>query len=489
MDQGYRTRLENLEVAPPAHAWAAIAAQLPNESDKEKGAWWWLSGASAAYTPEEKSKRERIIFYWCTGALLALASMSLFAYYGLDSTGVASNPTPTPPSSVTAALLPMAAANTNTASAEGINLTTTTEEDCPEISTNTAAIALTTSTSTFKGVQAKSTTPNTSSTALNSIVDVDRNALRSDVTVRQTTTTTITAPLSESTLLTDTKTTTPPTSTNLVGLSMATVTLNKLPLTGLSELESGATKLPFGPGIGCEDFKSRAGWSFAVRLFGGPGTIFQEYTSTTTTAAYATLRDSIENKQLSVHAGLRFEAVNDLGLFLRAGADYQMYRSNVKDIGSPRTRTIIDSVFMEDTQTWRVETRNEVFQQERNVYNRHHTIALTAGVGFRKTFGNVSPYIMAEGGYELRIKSKGDFVLPDGNFVDLADDDQGLYTNDRPGFQYGGVLGVDFALTDRIEVGVSAHYKQLGGLRGSADLLDYKQSTAFGALNLRYTIR
>ena len=163
-----------------------------------------------------------------------------------------------------------------------------------------------------------------------------------------------------------------------------------------------------------------------------------------------------------------------------------MYRTNVEFQGPPNSRTIIDSVFMEDTQTWRVETRNEVYREQRNVYNRQHVVVLTAGVGFRKTFGNVSPYIMAEAGYELLFNQRGAFVLPDRSFVELKNDNNGLYINDRPGFQYGGVIGVDFALTDRIEAGISGHYKRLGGLRGSADLLDYDQSTAFGALNLRY---
>lgn len=499
IDQGYKARLADLEVTPPAHAWAAIAAQLPNKKSDEKGAWWFGSGAAFAKTPGEKSKRERVLFWWWTGALLALAAISVLAYYGINSTTAINNPSPTPKPS--AASLGSIAAKVNDDFKRSHNyISTEAEEDCPEVTAKSSTAASTTTAVASMTKTPKATTAAKSNDVrlrrTNRGIEANGNVLAnsndnidSKVAGNKTTSTTTPQFLEGTVLLTDTKTTIPTTSIAPVGLSMATMSLSELPITDLSPFESETTKLPFGPGVGCADFNNSADWSFAVRAFAGPGVLFQTFNSTDQTMAYETLRDSIETRQLSVHGGLRFEAVNDRGLLLRAGADYMMYRTNIVDAGAPRTRTIIDSVFMEDTQTWRVETRNEVFQRQRNVYNRQHAVVLTAGVGFRKTLGNVSPYLMAEAGYELLFKRKGDFVLPDGNFVDLAEDDQGLYINDRPGFQFGGVIGVDFALTDRIEAGISGHYKQLGGLRGSADLLDYKQSTAFGALNLRYTIR
>jgi len=493
IDQGYKARLADLEVTPPAHAWAAIAAQLPNQKSNEKDAWWWGSGSTAtALNPEEKSKRDRVLFWWWTGALITLTTLSLLAYYGAYSAHQSNQPNPSPNSSA-AILAPIAAISTSD------NSLTTSEastEKCPEVqktqSTTKANIKVSEK-STSAQQQVLKTRP--ASTTVVSTMPVAKSSLPDDVTVALASlptkaASTQTSQLLGDPLLTDTKTTLKQTPRNpSVGLSLASSSLKVMPLSNLSLLESEAPRLPFGPGIGCEDFKSRAGWSFAVRAFAGPGMVFQEYTSSDQTASYKLLRDSIENRQMSIHGGLRFEAVNDAGLFLRAGADYQMYRSNLDYLGPPRSRTIIDSVFMEDTQTWRVETRNEVFQEQRTVYNRQHAVVLTGGIGFRKTFGNVSPYLMVEAGYEFLFKKKGNFVLPDGNFVDLAEDDQGLYINERPGLQFGGVIGVDFALTDRIEAGISGHFKQLGGLRGSADLLDYDQSTAFGALNLRYTIR
>jgi len=480
IDQGYRAHLDKLEVAPPIHAWAAIAAQLPNEKADEKGIWFWGSSAASAKTPEEKSTRERVIFWWWTGALIALATVSLLAYYGLNSTKTNNSPNPAPNTSP-AAIVPIASLDAD--DSEELTSIEAREEDCPEVMASTTepeksslSYASTRQTQVFSP-QAPHNEKHATLASPTSYIAV----LDAEETPQST--------LTNAPLLTDTKVALTPPSATPVGLSMASAVLNELPFNDLLSLDTEAPNLPFGPDVGCPTFNNPTDWSFAVRLFGGPGTIFQEYTSTAQTESYAVLRDSVEAKQLSVHGGLRFEATTGAGLFLRAGADYMMYRSNVTSLGPPRILTVIDSIFVEDTQTWRVETSSITTQSQRKVYNRQHAVVLTGGVGFRKTFGNVSPYIMAEAGFEILFKRKGDFILPDGNYVDLAEDDQGLYINDRPGLQYGGVLGVDFAVTDRIEVGVSGHYKQLGGLRGSADLLDFDQSTAFGALNLRYTIR
>ena len=489
IDKAYDARLSGLEVAPPVHAWAAIAAQLPNEKADEKGFWFWGSGSASTLTPEEKSKRDRKLLWWWSGALLALAGLSLLAYYGLHTSSTSNTPTPNPQSS-SAALLPIALnADQEFKESSNFNSVINGEEDCPETS------AISSQDVARPNAQAHASTtigsiPKTSSLPSNfQAKNSPQNLIEKNST---TSTSLITAPSSpKGSQLQVAKLPEPPSRINTVGLSIASVALDNLPSNNLLEFESSLpalSALPSGPGLGCEDFKNSRGWTFAVRAFAGPGTVIQDFKSSDQNEAYQALRDSVEMDQLSVHAGLRFEAVNDFGLFLRAGADYQLYRTNVVSLGPPSSRTIIDSVFMEDTGTWRVETRNEVFQEQRDVYNRQHSVALTAGVGYRPTFGNVSPYIMVEAGYEFLFKNRGTFVLPDGNFADLADDDDGLYINDRPGLQYGGVIGVDFALTSQIEVGISGHYKRLGGLRGSADLLDFDQSTAFGALNLRYTI-
>ena len=420
-----------------------------------------------------------------------LAALSLLAFYGLGTANVSSSSAPTPQPKP-ATLIPIAAATNNSKSINH-NIQESNEEITEEANSNTIksatskTVASRTSTQLRKDSQAPSLSKSITSNAVNNqglnqrsnnnrILLADATSLtKKDQGLEQALTSTTTSPE-------------PPSKQNAVGLSIASIVMDELPIIDLTEFESALPALPFGPKVICEDFRNGRGWTFAVRAFAGPGTVIQNFNSTDQTAAYESLRDSVEIDQLSVNAGLRFEAVNRVGLFLRAGADYQMYRTNVESLGPPNSRTIIDSVFMEDTQTWRVETRNEVFQEQRDVYNRQHSVALTAGIGYRPTFGNVSPYIMAEAGYEFLFKKRGTFILPDGNFVDLADDDDDLYINDRPGFQFGGVIGVDFAITSQIELGLSAHYKRLGGFRGSADLLDFDQSTAFGALNLRYTI-
>ncbi len=469
IDQAYNARLSNLEAAPPAHAWAAIVAQLPDSPDRNRGAFWWWSGA-----------------------FLALLALSFLGYYGLNSADSNNNPGPNPQSNQ-AALAPIAATATDNYIEDSNSAAAAAEKDKPEIEgLAKKEVAKVISPAPSKAI-ASANSPTLSqlvqATALPSNYEVKNPHQKFSDQTELSSSNRATSNYGTTTALNVVKESPkPPSKLNAVGLSITSISADKLPVLSLTEFQTALPMLPAGPKVICEDFRNSRGWNFAVRAFAGPGTVIQDFKSSTQNTAYQALRDSVEMDQLSVHAGLRFEAVNSVGLFLRAGADYQQYRTNVVSLGPPSSRTVIDSVFMEATQTWRVETRNEVFQERRDVYNRQHSVALTAGIGYRPTFGNVSPYIMVEAGYEFLFKKRGTFVLPDGNFIDLADDDDDLYINDRPGFQYGGVIGVDFAITSQIEVGLSGHYKKLGGLRGSADLLDFDQSTVFGALNLRYTL-
>ena len=243
-----------------------------------------------------------------------------------------------------------------------------------------------------------------------------------------------------------------------------------------------------GPGgIPCEDFRNGGGWDLAVRLFAGAGPSGRTLDGDAGAASYLQLRDSVEEVQLSLHGGLRVEAVHSGGFTARLGVDYGMQRGRVELLGNAIRSTETVEVVNPDGEVIRVDTLSSVTQTQRVVYNRHQTVAVVGGIGFRPTFGAVSPYVLAEAGYEFTVASRG--VLPEPGGEELVDlertDDE--WIAERPGLQYGGVVGVDVAIAPSLELGLSGHYTRRGGLSGRADPLDDERAALFGALNLRYS--
>ena len=243
-----------------------------------------------------------------------------------------------------------------------------------------------------------------------------------------------------------------------------------------------------GPGIPCADFGTRGSWALGLRGFAGAGPSGRSLDTDDTRPAYFLLRDSTERRQLSVHAGLRVEAVHTNGLFVRAGIDYAMQRSRLDLLGATRVDTALTQVRNPVTgAVIRVDTTTTITETSTVVHNRHQTLGFTGGLGFRKTFGAVSPYVVGEAGLELLLATRGKLISPAEELVDLADDERGWIT-ERPGLYYGGTVGVDVALNDRLELGLSGHYDRRGRLSGIADPLRDERTALYGALNVRYRL-
>ncbi len=417
-DAEARGLVGNYAPHPPAHAWAAIAAQLPPEPRGRRAAgWWWLAG----------------------GALL----VALLMLYAMQPQAAQLEHAARP------ALAPVQQAFAPVPVAAEQELL----DDPHQALATPSPLAET----ELPAQKARLRLP----PPADATPTVQRQPMETALAVSPT----LAAPI----------------------VAVALPSLELLSQAELSTLPSSADELQDARLIPCPDFNNRGSWSLGLRVFAGPGRTNREFSaSDNDLPLYSALRDSVEERQMSVHAGLRFEGVHSNGLFLRAGVDYQMYRSRLRLIGnSMRSFNLVDVTDPISGNVLRTDTVYSSTVTESLRYNRHQTLALSAGLGFRKTFGRVSPYLLAEAGYEFLLKTRGQLIDPAGALVNLENTNQ-AWVEERPGLHYGGVVGIDFALTNHLEVGVSGHYKRLGGLRGQSDPLAAEYTSMFGAANVRW---
>ena len=270
--------------------------------------------------------------------------------------------------------------------------------------------------------------------------------------------------------------------------SLSATSSRTLNLPPLRQLVLGSSHLSTlaDPGIPCPTFGQGRQWLFNVRATVGPGIVDRDFdTAEPELRGYARLRDSVEERQLQPRAGLYLEAVHKSGLFVRAGADYRMYRSNVTAMG-PQTQTTTLTEVRDPISgaLIRTDTSVVVTSTTSTVYNRVQTITPVVGLGFQYTVGSVTPYVLAQAGYEFTVKGRGTVPNPFGLPVDLNERDG--YIAAQPGLQYGGVAGFDVSLTNQWAVGLSVEFLKLGALRGPDEPLDYGQTVVTPGLNAVY---
>ncbi len=247
-------------------------------------------------------------------------------------------------------------------------------------------------------------------------------------------------------------------------------------------------KFSLGPDIPCPTFGKGKQWVFGVRANVGPGIVMRDVEAPSSELRnYARLRDSVEERQLQPRVGLYVEAVHSSGLFVRGGVDYRMYRSRVRARGpQTQTTTLVEVRDPISNNLIRTDTTITVSTSTSTVYNRVQTVTPVVGLGFQKTFGRVTPYVLAQAGFELTLKSRGTVPDPLGVPVDLNQTDE--YITRQPGFQLGGAVGFDVSLHEQWAVGLSVDYLQLGSLRDAEDPIDYRQSAVTPGLNLVYRL-
>ncbi len=261
----------------------------------------------------------------------------------------------------------------------------------------------------------------------------------------------------------------------------------KLQMRTLVALGSGREVL-IGPDIPCPTFGKGKLWLFAVRSTLGPGFVTREIDAPSSELRnYARLRDSVEERQLQPRVGLYLEAVHGSGIFVRGGLDYRMYRSHVSALGpQTQTTTLVEVRDPISGNLIRTDTSVTITTSKSTVYNRVQTITTVVGLGYQRTFGRVTPYVLAQAGYELTLKARGTVPDPLGLPVDLGQRDG--YLARQPGFQYGGVAGFDVSLSKQWAVGLSVDYFQLGSLRGAEDPIDYRQRVLTPGMSVVYRL-
>ena len=242
--------------------------------------------------------------------------------------------------------------------------------------------------------------------------------------------------------------------------------------------------------IPCPDFGDGPAWDWRLRAMGGGGQTTQEYDMPDSAlVAYRNLRDGTEQLLITPRGGLRLEMTHRSGLSLRLGGDYHLYRTITRNTSTsgPPTAELVE-VRTPDGVLIRTDTVFTASQTTSEIYNRHHTLALTGGVGFHRWFGRLAPYVFAEAGYEFRVGTRGALPLPALPGTDPASgavlvDSEPLIAK-APGFQIGGTVGLDYALTGAWFVGPSVSYTALGGLGSGAEPLGYDQRALTAAVNV-----
>ena len=262
------------------------------------------------------------------------------------------------------------------------------------------------------------------------------------------------------------------------------LTLSALPTVALRTLDHLAP----APDLACPSFSRGTAWNLGVRVEALTGPTPRTFDAPPAgLAAYRATRDSAEHAQLDLSAGLRLEARTDGGLLLRAGADYQLYRSRMDLPGTATIRREEVEVRDELTgQLIRTDTVVTVTRTSRRVYNRIHTVSLAAGIGYAPTLGAVRPYLIAEAGYEWTLSARGVYPTAAGGLHELPP--TGQWIAEAPGLWLGASAGVDVLLTDRLAVGLVLRARRLGGLRGAADPLTYRQVGLSGGLSVGWRL-
>ena len=447
-DQQVGALAETYAATPPDHAWAAIVARLPEESRDRSLVMWWLVGAA-------------------TVLLSAAAWLSL-----AESPQPHAKP-PTPPQPAVAAVVsqpdPAIDQQHGTALAGFEDATVGTQESSIEPSSVVEARTGNEESFVVDGTLPPSSISEVSAGSEPSSPSLSEHELGTTSLVLQP----VAGALAQA-----------PTREPLTARARPTMLMqptSTLPLQAVAL----KTSVEAGPGIPCADFGNGGYWTLGLRTFAGAGPSGRTYSADANRHAYSALRDSVETVQLSLHGGLRLEAVNSRGFYGRIGADYHMQRSRLELFGNSEQSFDIQEVRHPVTgQVLRYDTIFSTTQSETIVYNRHQTISVTGGLGFRKTFGSVSPYVLAEAGYEFLIASRGGLIGTSDEIVDLSETQQDWIV-ERQGLHYGGVIGVDVAVTDQLEVGLSGHYNRRGGLSGLTDPLTDERTALYGALNLR----
>ena len=440
-DSAARGLLDDFAAAPPAHAWASIAAQLPAR-ERRRAAWWWWAGALA------------VLF---TAGLLA---GQLLPTAPEDPGLIREQPLPQPEASL-------------------LYASSSSREDVPEPPAGEA---------TEPSREARShVEPSTDPPA----ADASRTP-RLPAHEQSPAQTAVVAPIAQTVTPVPVASATRPIGEVDSEVLLTTTLTPRLPSASIPSMPLVRLRRHNEPSVGpipCEDFRNRGdGWGLRVRAFGGAGPTEREwdYLEGVNPAldAYYIERDSVEELQLDIVGGLRVAASHGSGFAVRLGLDYQMYRSRVDFAGNRSTSTTIEEVRAPSGALIRTDTVVSTQVVERTVYNRQQTLTLVGGVGFHKWFGSVAPYVFAEAGYEILVGSRGSYpVLPQGETIELPDDDR-EFIAERPGLRLGGTVGLDIALGERWFVGPSVSYQVLGGLRGAGDPLSYDQTMLSGALNV-----
>ena len=243
---------------------------------------------------------------------------------------------------------------------------------------------------------------------------------------------------------------------------------------------------PAVPTSPCPTFRDGSQWLLSGRIAAGPGVITRAFGDPgAELRAYRNLRDSVEAQQLQPKVGFYIEPVHSSGFFARIGLDYAMYRSNLRSTGpETQTTTLVEVRDPLSGSVIRTDTTVEIARTTSTVYNRVQTLTPVVGLGYQRTFGRVTPYVLGQVGYEVTLKRRGVVPTRTGTPADLNGEE--AYVTSTPGFQYGGVAGFDVSLHAKWALGVGVQGLWLGSLQGAAEEVDYRQRAVVPTVNLVY---
>lgn len=454
-DKAYGYKLRNYAPEPMDGTWEKIEARLPRE----------------------KNNRFGLIWLWLSAAVILLTGVGIYMYAPSNTADSTSN-------------IASTETITTTSSKVTVDKENVTSNTHLEFSSKNSSVNVDTkkkSQYVLQDQEVKPTTPDKSTrlvtpTAKNSIKTAKQSITKQKGLVLKATN------VNKHSNLAVESSTTSHNQSSVTPTDFATSRSNQIALTNLAlkDLTEVTSNQKKELGLSskspkCADFSAPSFWTPTIRLMTGAGSITYNYSGNDTAIE---LRENAIHKQIDVFNGLRFSLEHSSGFIIRGGADYLIERNSVELYGPINSRTIIDSIWQEDSMSWRVQSRNEQFRTKSQIYNRVQSIALIAGFGYQYTLSNLNVYGIGELGYEMIVAQRGILPISQDTNVNLHDDNQ-MILKKNPGIQYGGILGVDYALTNTLSLGISGHYKGLSSRAGEIDPLKQNRNVLYGSLNLK----